>query len=252
MTRAAARTGALLPGKGVLIVITVTAVTSGFALGYFVGRSMSPSSLELPVLKQSASSDLTSVPVEPNSPSELKNEASSSLQPQMQPSIPESTQASAPPSPHGATPLTADVRDEERVNLKSQKAAMTEKKVILGSGAQPVPPARVSNEDKGAKNTSDPQDTEKSAPTQSADSSGKRMLYTVQAAAFNHQKDAYALRQTLEGEGYKVFIKKEMNPKGTVLFKVRVGEFEQKKDASVFALKLKKTDGLNAFAVVKN
>lgn len=74
----------------------------------------------------------------------------------------------------------------------------------------------------------------------------------MQAAAFKHQKDADTLRQTLEGKGYKSSVKKETNPKGAALFKVRVGEFSQKKDASIFALKLKKTDGLNAFAVVKN
>jgi cell division septation protein DedD len=143
------------------------------------------------------------------------------------------------------------MKNEEKMTPKNQKAAMTEKKVIPGSGEESIPPG-LSNQDKGARSISDPEGTEKNTPTQSADSSNKKVVYTIQAAAFKHQKDAYALRQTLEAKGYKVSVKKETNPKGVVLFKVRVGEFEQKKDASVFALKLKRTDGLNAFAVRKN
>lgn len=245
MKKDGAYSGALLPGKAALIVITVTAVSSGFALGYFVGRSVS--SFEPSILKQSASSDLASVPAAPNSSLEPKNEASSPPQT----SSPESTQASVSPSPHGATPLTADMKNEEKMTPKSQKAAMTEKKVIPDSGAESIPPG-VSNQDKGARRISDPEGTAKNTPSQSADSSNKKVMYTVQAAAFKHQEDAYALRQTLADKGYKVSIRKESVQRGVVLFKVRVGEFEQKKEASVFALKLKKTDGLNAFAVQQN
>lgn len=246
MKKDGAYSGAFLPGKAALIVITVTAVTTGFALGYFVGRSVS--SFGPSILKQSASSDLASVPAAPSSSSEPQNEASSSLQT----SPPESTQASVSPSLHGATPLTADMKNDEKMTSKSQKAAMTEKKVIPGSGEESIPSAGVSNQDKGARSISDPEGTARDTPSQSADSSNKKVVYTVQAAAFKHQKDAYALKQTLEDKGYKVSIRKEPVQKGVVLFKVRVGEFEQKKDASVFALKLKKTDGLNAFAVQIN
>lgn len=238
--------GAFLPGKAALIVITVTAVSAGFALGYFVGRSVS--SFEPSLLKQSERSDLASVPAAPNSSLEPKNEVSSS--PQTSP--PESTQASVSPSLHGATPLTADMKNEEKMTPKSQKAALTEKKIIPGSGEESIPSAGVSNQDKGAIGISDPEVTAKNTLSQPTDSLNKKVVYTVQAAAFKQQKDAFSLRQTLEGKGYKVSVKKETNPKGVVLFKVRVGEFEQKKDASVFALKLKKTDGLNAFAVQIN
>jgi cell division protein FtsN len=248
MKKDGASIAALLPGKVLLIVITATAVTAGFTLGYFVGRSVSPSS-EPSILDQSPGSDLAAVPT---TSSEYKNEATSSSLPQMQPSAPEGTQASAPSSLRGATPLIADMKHEEKMSPKSQKAAMTEKKITLGAGEQPAPPAGVSNPDKGTRNTSDLQSPVKSTSAQSADSSHRKVVYTVQAAAFKQQKDADTLRQTLEGKGYNVGIKKEPGPKGVVLFKVRVGEFGQKKDASVFALKLKKTDGLNAFAIVKN
>ncbi|HUO77093.1 MAG TPA: SPOR domain-containing protein [Thermodesulfovibrionales bacterium] len=251
MKRDAATIAELLPGKIVLIVITATAVTTGFTLGYFVGRSVSFSP-ESSMLKQSPSSDLAAVPSATNPSSELKNEASSPSLPKMHPPSKESTQASVPPSLGGAIPLTADVRDEEKISPKSQKAAMTEKKAIPAAGEQSTFPSGVSNPDIETRNALNPQSTPKSSPAPHAGSSHSEVVYTVQAAAFKNQKDADTLRQTLEGKGYKVFIKKESGPNGVVLFKVRVGEFEQKKDASVFALKLMKTGGLNAFAVLKN
>lgn len=242
---------ALLPGKAVLIVITTTAVTAGFTLGYFVGKSVPPFS-EPPILKHSASSDLVSAPAAPNSSSDLKNEASSSSQSLMQSSPSEGTQDSTPPSLHGKKPSAADVWNEGKIVPKSQRAAMIEKKATPGAGEQTTLPSGVSYPDTVTRNTFDPQSATRSRPAPSIDPSVRKIVYSVQAAAFKHQKDADALKQTLEGKGYEVSVKKEPTPKGAILFKVRVGEFEQKKDASVFALKLKKMDGLNAFAVVKD
>jgi cell division septation protein DedD len=144
------------------------------------------------------------------------------------------------------------MKHEEKLNPKSLRTAVTEKRVSPDGGEQSASPAGASNPDRGTKNTSDLPGTVKGTSAPSADPSHGKSVYTVQAAAFKLQKDADALKQSLENKGYKVFIKKEPNPKGVVLYKVRVGEFGQKKDASVFALKLKKTDGLNAFAVIKN
>ncbi|HXX52931.1 MAG TPA: SPOR domain-containing protein [Thermodesulfovibrionales bacterium] len=239
----------LLPRKVVLIAIAVITVSLGFAVGYVVGRSVSsPGTFWL---RQPAGGDVATVPVAPY-PSDLKNEISSSPAQQPQPSSLGDRQASAPSSPYGAIPSAADVRNEEKTSPKSQKAALTEKGAASGSGERSVTPAMALNQDKGGKNAADALDTEKIISTQTVGSSDKRTVYTVQAAAFKHQEDAYALSQMLEGKGYKASVKKDANPKGGVLFKVRIGEFEQKKDASVLALKLKKMDGLNAFPVVKN
>ena len=75
-------------------------------------------------------------------------------------------------------------------------------------------------------------------------------LLGVAIAVLRNQKDAEALKRKLEAKKYKTSIKKEADAKGVVFFKVRTGEFENKKEASLFALKLK-TDGLNAFATAK-
>lgn len=89
------------------------------------------------------------------------------------------------------------------------------------------------------------------ASSGAAASSMKKVLYTVQAGAFMGRKDAEALKHKLETKGYKVSIKKESDPKGVLFYKVRTGEYERKNEALLLALKLKKTDGLNAFATLK-
>lgn len=77
-------------------------------------------------------------------------------------------------------------------------------------------------------------------------------IYTVQAGAFKNEKEAVALKTKLEKKGYNnIYMFKERKPKNRVLFKVRVGDFETKKEAEIFAVKLNKTEGFRAFAVKK-
>jgi cell division protein FtsN len=118
------------------------------------------------------------------------------------------------------------------------------------AGQSVVPPLTRQASESVAK-TSAAQESGKDASTESAASSQKKVVYTVQAGAFRGKKDAETLKHKLEAKGYKVFVRKESNSKGTTLYKVRAGEFETKKEASLFALKLKKTDDLNAFAIEK-
>ncbi|TAL22154.1 MAG: hypothetical protein EPN94_11685 [Nitrospirae bacterium] len=77
-------------------------------------------------------------------------------------------------------------------------------------------------------------------------------VYTIQAGAFKNLKDASALKRKLENKGYKAYIKKSADEKNVKLFKVRTGDFTDKKKAEDIALKLKKSEGLNAFVTVKN
>jgi len=77
-------------------------------------------------------------------------------------------------------------------------------------------------------------------------------VYTVQAGAFKNSKDAAVLKHKLENKGYKTYIKKFMEGKNTKIFKVRIGEFADREKADTLALKLKNTEGLNAFVTLKN
>ncbi|GAB4407763.1 MAG: hypothetical protein OHK0032_03130 [Thermodesulfovibrionales bacterium] len=80
----------------------------------------------------------------------------------------------------------------------------------------------------------------------------EKRLYTVQVGAFKSQKDADSLKLKLEKKEYRAYVKKDLNSKGVPLFKVRIGEFTDKKKAEALAREMKKTQGLNAFATVKN
>lgn len=77
-------------------------------------------------------------------------------------------------------------------------------------------------------------------------------IYTVQAGAFKNEKEALVLKKKLEKKGYNnIYMFREKKQKNGVLFKVRVGDFETKKEAEIFAVKLNKTEGLRSFAVKK-
>lgn len=180
-------------GRVILIIITVTAATGGFILGYYVGKSV-PSSSPKPVAETQPPNS-AAIPAEGqavNSP--VKTEQSSSKE---------------PPNPPA-----------EGKEVKAQPQAVT----------PVVPPP------------SEKTDIEKA----------KKVIYTVQVGASRSLKGAEALKHTLENKGHKAYIKKETNSKGQVIFKVRVGEFENKKDAKVFALKLKKTEGFQTFVSTKD
>lgn len=202
-----------LSGRVVLILITVTAATGGFVLGYFVGKNppVSGSSASKPLIVGSA----PSIPPPKTDPSEgAPDQGQDPLQEKTKPGS-ESGQPSVAATP-GAS-LSGGV-----VQVPLQSKAAKE------GGEESRPPLA---------------DKSESAV------SSKKTAYTVQAGAFKSKKDASALKHKLEAAGYKASIKKESNSKGKTLFKVRAGEFEDKKEAAAFALKLKNGDGLKAFAV---
>jgi len=94
--------------------------------------------------------------------------------------------------------------------------------------------------------------SEKKTPPQETKSAGDEgVAYTVQVGAFKNQKEADSLRVQLESKGYKVYTKKGTLKKATV-FKVMVGEFVRKKEAEVFALKLRNAERLNAYVTLMN
>jgi cell division septation protein DedD len=77
-------------------------------------------------------------------------------------------------------------------------------------------------------------------------------VYTVQLGALRKATEARKLRTKFRKKGYKTFLVTARNKKHETIYKVRVGEFRLKRDAEVLALKLRKTEGLNAFVTVKN
>jgi cell division septation protein DedD len=71
--------------------------------------------------------------------------------------------------------------------------------------------------------------------------------FSVQAGAFGDAKDAEALKERLAARGYKAYILKQDDPGGRVLYKVRAGRFDSKKEAEEAVLALKEKSGITAF-----
>ncbi len=213
-----------LSGKVVLIIIAVAAATGGFTLGYFVGKNVS-SPPPPTALKQSPIESGSGTIQIPNP--DLKNEASPSPRPVGNKQLP-----SESPRPDAASPSVASLSPAPALKGAPKPQEKT------GHGETAVKSSELRDAAKDARETSV--------------SPKKKVLYTVQAGAFKNQEDADALKQTLEARGYRASVKKASNAKGAVLFKVIIGEFDTKKKAMVFALKLKKTSGLNTFAALKN
>lgn len=207
----------LFSGKAVLIIVTVISSAGGFTLGYLVGQNTAlPPVSPLPAAQVG---DTTSAPDVQDQNTSGKSEASSSE------------------SPAQHKPLTGS-REEVVATISDKVPA-----------AVPAAARSQSTVDTAGLQTDREADkVEMPAPGVSA---REKTLYTVQAAAFRHQKDADALKRRLEAKGYEVSIRKQANSKGTIFFKVRVGEFERRKEASIAALKLSKTEGLRAFAALK-
>lgn len=215
MIRGLHRASSPFQGKVVLIVIAVISATGGFSLGYLVGQSM------------------TSAPATAFS--------------KQLPSTPSSTSTIQ----ESYADLKADTRSAETIEQNPSGGNLEAAAPVSSEPVKHIS-AAVKSDDKSVmvKTESDRKNDKTTSPESAV--SKKKAVFTVQAGAFRRQKDADALKRSLEAKGYQVSIRKESNSKGTILFKVCVGGFERKEEASVTALKLKKTEGLNAFAIAKN
>ena len=74
-------------------------------------------------------------------------------------------------------------------------------------------------------------------------------MYTVQVGAFENLVDAEKLRKRFQAKGYDSFVMREGDSDGKAVFKVRVGEFENRDSAGLLALKIKSIEGIGAFVI---
>jgi cell division septation protein DedD len=79
--------------------------------------------------------------------------------------------------------------------------------------------------------------------------SKNRPRYSVQVAELNNENAATRVRKKLKHQGIKAAIQKTGSPE-RVRFKVLVGEFGTKREADLFAIKISKRTGLDAFPIV--
>jgi cell division septation protein DedD len=78
-----------------------------------------------------------------------------------------------------------------------------------------------------------------------------KIVYTVQVGAFKDTPDAESLKVKLDKKGLKAYVIVSKSKKDERLYRVWVGEFTTRKEAEILALKIKKTEGLQAFVTFK-
>lgn len=78
-----------------------------------------------------------------------------------------------------------------------------------------------------------------------------KIAYTVQVGAFKDTPDAESLKVKLDKKGFKAYVIVSKSKKDERLYRVWVGEFATRKEAEILALKIKKTEGLQAFVTFK-
>lgn len=97
------------------------------------------------------------------------------------------------------------------------------------------------------------QETKIVQKTQETVKTAKTRKYTVQVEAFKNASTSDALKEKLSKKGYKASVISVKTKKKENLFKVIVGEFNNRKEAEVMSVKLKKTENLqHAFVTFKS
>jgi cell division septation protein DedD len=219
------KTSLPLYGRGLLIMTVIFFSSLSFTLGYFVGKNITEKRPEVvsqisepaPLPQNQESGQVVS---DRTADAPVQNNALASEE------KPESKQAvvqipAAPPAKKGPEPALASVSVPSADAVKEHPKAA-------------------------------PKENASSGPSKIAPREGD-VTYTVQLGAFKSAPEARRLKTKLEKKGYRTQITTSTNKtKHERIYKIRTGAFDDKKDAEMLALKLKKTEGLNAFVTPRN
>jgi cell division septation protein DedD len=143
-------------------------------------------------------------------------------------------------------------------SVQSPSAAPPLQQVVLPPTNETVSPVAPVTDKPVRQQKSAESQTAKPAPEKSAQKvehasalESKSDIYTVQIGAFKNIAEAKQLKAKFDKKGHKSFISTGKNKKAEKIFKVKTGEFKEKKEAEVLALKLKKTEGLQTYVTMK-
>jgi cell division septation protein DedD len=212
-------------GKEFIIVLVIVFSGMSFTLGYFVG-------------KNTAGTAANSL------------QAAEGIMQQNRPDLPSALPARAQPQPTETAPA---VVPSQGISPESAPATVTSKQANdENAGTAPQEQLQAVVQQKhtppvasGIENTA-----AKTAPESRSDE--KNRLYAVQIGAFKSSEEAKQLKTRFEKKGYTSFVSVVKDKKGNKIYKVKTGEFSDKKDADVLALKLKKTEGLHTYVTTKS
>jgi cell division septation protein DedD len=227
-------------GRGLIIASIVIASSLGFLLGFFVGKQVQP-------LTETQATGL--VPLKESEQGSQVTQVKESLQQQ-----PETAQVPAPGKNNQASkdqqavekPIVIQPVQKPQGNLQDAGVTSSEKHrdQPQSTGA---PKAKQAQETKPKQGSPEPKDTKVAQDKSKAQKTTLTRKYTVQAGAFKNPDEADALNTKMTKKGYKSFVTTAKTKKQETLHKVMVGEFKTRKEAEVFSVKLKNSEGLRTF-----
>jgi len=77
-------------------------------------------------------------------------------------------------------------------------------------------------------------------------------VYTLQLGAFKSSAEAESIKKKYAKKGLKPYITTSTNRQKEKIYKVKTGEFKDRKNAEILSLKLNKTEQLKTFVTLKN
>lgn len=212
-------------GREFIILIVVVFSSLSFALGFFVGKNNAEKKGEFAV--QPATRPSYSEP--------QQNAVTIS---QLQP-------PKAEGQPIGAAAPVQDKKTAlQSVSLQPESTSEADKTGLEHNEAATTLPKEAKKKE-----------AEQTASTNgesNAKAGGDEIIYTVQLEALKNAAEAHRLKTKYVKKGYKIYITVSRNKHKEKIFKVRVGEFTEKKNAEILALRMKKNEGLAAFVTLKN
>ncbi len=238
-----------LLGKGFMIVVVVIFSGLSFTLGYFVGKSNMDGKSATP---PSQAAEMAQIPQRQETA--VLNQPAALAQPQ------NASVAENKNTPQTGAAANRPVESRQKGQLvivetkkpEPEKAASPAKeKPALQHEAQPV----TEQSTKGPVKELGKEPLKKPAAKDSSASEDSRKLdgpvYTVQLAAFKSASEAKSFSKKHAKKGLKTYITTSTSKNKVKIYKVKSGEFKDRKDAETVSLKLNKTTKLKTFVTLK-
>lgn len=218
-----------LLGKEFLIVVVVIFSALSFTLGYFVGKYGNPSQ----------AAEMAPIP-QKQEPAAL---------PQPQPAAVAENKDTQPAEataigPAQAVPKEPFVIDEAKKTEPLKVSPPVKEKTAAQLVTQQLPKEPV----KDTAKKPEAKDSSASADSQKSD----EPVYTVQMAAFQSSSEAKSFSKKHAKKGLKTYITTSTGKNKVKIYKVKTGEFRDRKSAEVMSLKLNKTEKLKSFVTLKS
>ncbi|MGC2062744.1 MAG: SPOR domain-containing protein [Thermodesulfovibrionales bacterium] len=239
----------LQSGKGIIIVITIVFSCLSFTLGFFVGKFGTHNRPEVSLVAMEPvvpSQNIQSQPPQNQLPAEpLK----------VQPELSATPVPAAQPQPRSAEPPARPLSPpQEFPGIKADTKPGPRSSNGPGHESRPEP-ARVERDAvaKQVKEVSKTAVTEYKQENKQASAQQKQdapePLYAVQLGAFRNKTEAEKFKAKYSKKGYKIYVEAVKANKNMKIYKLRTGEFREKKDAEILAVKLKTNENLKTFVV---